>query len=59
MRILSNLITHTLKESSAKEKWGRDIQTEVKLLASCLKNSPYREQLVMHSSDFKEERKRL
>lgn len=59
MRILSNLITHTLKDCPQKEPWGVSIRSEVKLLAECLKNSPYREQLVVHSTDFKEERKRL
>ena len=53
LKILSNLITYTLKDSS------QQTASEISNIAKAFNRNQYREQLVTHSADFKEERKRL
>lgn len=53
LKILSNLLTYTMKGSTEKST------SEIKLIVEAFARNQYREQLVNYSQDFKDERKRL
>lgn len=61
IKLLSNLVNHTVRENvSASDKAvGEGTYAEVLAIVRAFKENQYREQLLVHSSDFKEEKKRL
>ena len=63
MKVLSNLITHILPQNVQpgvkNDQFKDSTYSEVQKIAECLSSNVYREQLLKHSQDFKEEKKRL
>lgn len=55
LKILSNLLTHTLQENLN----DKEMEDEIKRIVLHFRNNQYRETLLTQSEDFKSEKKRL